>query len=361
MENANEAPENLHKEYIMTIEKVPFGTLEDGKIADLFTLRNDSGFSAGITNFGGILTSVKMPDKHGNIEEITLGFDHLHEYLGEHPYFGALIGRFANRIAGGSFTLGGKEYKLFRNEGKNHLHGGKIGFDKVLWEGTSFDNENEIGVKLSYLSKNGEEGYPGTLKVTVTYTLTNGNDLVITYEAVTDKPTPVNLTNHAYWNLAGPGSDTILNHELTLFADSYLPVDEHLNPTGDILDVSGTPFDFTRHKKIGKDIESAGGGYDHCFVVRSTDSTLSDAALVHAPSSGRIMKISTSQPGIQLYTGNFLEGVTGRNGRTHVKHGALCLETEGFPDAVHHSGFPSVILKPGETYRHVTKHSFSVK
>ena len=286
----------------MNIEKTQFGTTADGSIADLFTLRNDSGFSASITNYGGILTSVKMPDKHGTVEEITLGFESLAGYLEGHPYFGATVGRFANRIAGGEFTLDGRKYTLFCNDGNNHLHGGKIGFDKVLWSGTSFDNENEIGVRLTYRSQNREEGYPGNLDVTVTYTLTKENDLIITYEAVTDKATPINLTNHAYWVLGGEKTTSILQNELTLYADSYLPVDDQLIPTGEIGAVDGTPFDFTKRKKIIKEIEAAGGGYDHCYILRSSDTSLSPAAELFDPSSGRKMMVSTTKPAIQLYT-----------------------------------------------------------
>jgi len=343
----------------MNIEKLQFGTAGENRIADLFILKNDSGFSASVTTYGGILTSVKMPDKRGSIDEITLGFNNLQGYLSDHPYFGAIVGRFANRIAGGKFTLDGKTYTLFQNNGNNHLHGGKEGFDKKLWEGTSFDNGNEVGVKLTYTSPDREEGYPGKLSMSVTYTLTEKNDLIIAYEAVTDKATPVNLTNHAYWNLAGSSSDSIYSHELILYADNYLPVNDELIPTGEIRPVDNTLFDFRKKKKIGRDIEEA-GGFDHCYILQKTDSTLSPAAEVYDPSSGRTMKVFTSQPAIQLYTGNFLEGTAGRDERVHKKHCAFCLETQGYPDAVNQPDFPSVILRPGETYLHTTKHSFSV-
>lgn len=341
----------------MELSQEAFGKTESGEEVSLFTIRNRNGLTVQIHTFGATLSSVRSPDAHGKVEEVTLGFDSLDGYLGRHPYFGATVGRFANRIARGSFTLDGKEYRLFCNDGVNHLHGGKRGFDHVPWKASAFSYDNRAGVTLSYSSQDGEEGYPGTLEARVTYTLDQQDELEMTYEATTTKATPVNLTNHGYWNLKGAGSGDVKEHRVTLYADEYLPVDSTLIPTGERAKVAGTPFDFRSEKKIGADL-AASGGYDHCFIVRRSVPGLQKAARVYEPSSGRGMEVHTTMPGVQFYTGNFLDGLAGRGGKSFVKHGAFCLETEEFPDAVNRPGFPSAVLRPGERYHQTTKIRF---
>lgn len=338
-----------------------FGTTKDGKTVEKFTLGNSKGITAAVMNLGGILISFKMPDRTGAVREITLGFDTLDEYLAGHPYFGAIIGRFANRIARGRFQLDGVEYTLARNEKNiNHLHGGIMGFDKVVWQTEAFQDSALAGVRFSYLSPDGEEGYPGNLNLNVTYSLNEENELRFEYWAETDKATPVNLTNHAYWNLAGAGSGSILDHELLLNCSKYLPVDEAFIPTGEIRTVRGTPMDFTTPKPIGIDMDKVPGGYDHCFVGDPSDQELTLIARLYEPKSGRGMRISTTKPGVQFYAGNLLDSIRGAGGALFDKHGALCLETEFFPDAVNQPGFPSAILRPGKTYHHTTVHSFFI-
>ncbi len=327
---------------------------------DTFLITNSQGISITLLNYGALLSSVKTPDAQGAIEEITLGFETCEEYFTEHPFFGVSVGRFANRIAGGRFVLDGKTYTLAQNNGKNHLHGGLQGFDKVFWKAAAFEKPDVCGVRFSYTSRDGEEGYPGNLDVDITYSLNEKNELTIEYRAQTDKPTPVNLTNHAYWNLHGSGKGTILEHELLLMCDRYVPVNAELIPTGELKRVEGTPMDFTKRKPVGKDIGSVEGGYDHCFVIMRKSERLAFAAELKDPVSRRVMKVFTSQPGIQLYTGNFLEGQKGSGNKTFVKHQALCLETQGFPDAVNQPHFPSAILRPGDIYDHTTVHTFSV-
>ncbi|MEW5816832.1 MAG: aldose epimerase family protein [Spirochaetota bacterium] len=344
----------------MKIEQKGFGKTYDGQVVDFFTISNSHKLSVSVMTYGAIMTSFKAPDRRGDVKEITLGFDTLEEYLAEHPFFGTTVGRFANRIAGARFALDGKEYVLFRNNGNNSLHGGKKGFDKVLWKGEVFEGKANSGIRFAYVSPDGEEGYPGTLTVAVIYTLTESNELIIEYQAVTDKPTIVNLTNHAYWNLAGPERGTIYDHELLLYSDQYLAVNDEVMPTGELKSVKGTPFDFTRFKSIGKDM-AAVGGYDHCFVLRKSALKPAPAAEVYHPASGRHMAVYTTQPGIQFYTGNFLDNIRGKGGIRYNKQCAFCLETEGFPDAVHHENFPACVLRPGEIYNHITKHTFSVK
>ena len=345
----------------MNLNQELFGTTKDGKKVEKFILGNSKGITVTVMNLGGILISFKMPDRTGAVREITLGFDTLDEYLAGHPYFGAIIGRFANRIARGKFELDGVEYTLACNEKNiNHLHGGNVGFDKVLWQAEGFQDTTWAGVRFSYLSPEAEEGYPGNLKVTVTYSVNEENELKFEYWGETDKATPVNLTNHAYWNLAGAGSGSILGHELLLHCSKYLPVNHALIPTGEIRAVQGTPMDFTTSKPIGIDMNKVPGGYDHCFVVDPSDQELVLIARLYEPKSGRGMTISTTKPGVQFYAGNLLDSIRGADGALFDKRGALCLETEFFPNAVNQLDFPSAILRPGETYHHTTVHRFFI-
>lgn len=340
------------------IVKEEFGQLEDGRTAHLFTLKNENGIEAKITNYGGIIVSLRTPDKDGNLENIVLGFDSLDDYLGEHPYFGALIGRYGNRIEKGRFTLEGTEYQLSVNDGENHLHGGLQGFDKVLWE-AEMAGDSEL--KLSYLSEDGEEGYPGNLEVTVTYRLTEDNELRIEYEATTDKATPVNLTAHSYFNLTGDPSVDILDHELKLHAPNYTPVNEQLIPTGEIEAVEGGPFDFTEYQPIGSRIDQVDGGYDHNFVLDSSGDDPTVAAILVDRESGRKLTVLTSEPAIQFYSGNFLDGtLTNGNGIALQKYSGLCLEPQHFPNSPNETDFPSTILRPGETYHSVITYRFGV-
>ena len=348
------------------IEKTAFGQLPDGQGADLYTLTNAQGMKVKITNYGGIITEIWAPDQAGKLADVALGHDNLKSYLNGHPYFGAITGRVANRIAKGKFTLGGKEYTLVANNGPNALHGGKKGFDKVLWKADKgVNNDGSPSLKLSYTSPDGDEGYPGALKCVVTYTLLADKNLLrIDYSATTDKATPINLTNHSYFNLAGQGQGDILGHELQIFADSYTPTDDTLIPTGKIAEVKGTPFDFTEPTSIGKrigEIKSDPVGYDLNYVLRDgKDVRL--AARVIEPKSGRVMEVLTTEPGIQFYSGNFLDGKdVGKGGAVYKKHAGFCLETQHFPDSVNQKDFPSVILKPGETYTQTTIYAFGVK
>ena len=335
------------------ITKKDWGEL-DGKKVSLFTLVNSKGTVVTITNYGGTVTSFVTPDKNGNKSSIIIGFDSLQPYLQKPPYFGALIGRYGNRIGDAKFTLDGRTYQLAANNGKNHLHGGLKGFDKVVWDASAFV-DSIPSLTLKYLSKDGEEGYPGNLNVTVQYTLTNDDELKIEYNAETDKATPVNLTNHSYFNLTGDVSQTILNHTLMIDADNYTPVDTTLIPTGEIKSVKGTPFDFTSVKKIGQDFDSVAGGYDHNWVLNKKDASLQKIAELSDSISGRSMEVYTTQPGLQFYTGNFLDGTFTNHDSTPIKqHAALCLETQHFPDSPNKPNFPSTILKPGEKYHSVT-------
>jgi aldose 1-epimerase len=347
------------------IEKSIFGVLPDQQQADLFTMTNTNGMQVKITNYGGIITSWTAPDKNGQYEDIVLGYDSLDHYVKNNPYFGAIIGRYGNRIAKGKFSLDGKNYNLAVNNIGNHLHGGIIGYDKVLWTAEIIEGEN-TALKLTYLSKDGEEGYPGNLQVTVIYTLTNDNELKIDYEAETDQPTVVNLTNHSYFNLTANKTE-ILGHDLKLHADKFLPVDKTLIPTGELRDVKGTPFDFTGQKLIGKDIQTKdeqltfGGGYDHCWVLNTSPDSLTHAATLSEPISGRVLEIYTSEPAIQFYSGNFLDGtITGKNKVVYGHRSGLCLETQHYPDSPNQKSFPSVTLKPGEKYKSRTIHKCSV-
>ena len=343
----------------MNVKYELFGTTPEGEKVGKFILNNSQGVTATVMSLGSTIISLKMPDREGEIKEVTLGFDNLQQYLAGHSYFGAVIGRFANRIAKGVFQLEGVRYDLARNEnGLNHLHGGNQGFDKVIWQAESFEDTVLSGVTFSYLSSDGEEGYPGNLRVTVTYSLNEDNEFKIEYDAQTDKTTIVNLTNHTYWNLAGAGSGTVMNHQLTLKSKKYLPVNNYLIPTGEIKTVYGTPMDFTKPKLIGKDINDTAGGYDHCFVIESLNQERSLAAKLYEPESGRTMEILTTTPGIQFYSGNFLDHIRGAGGALFQKHSGLCLETGFFPNSINEPEFPSPILYPDRTYHQVTIHRF---
>jgi aldose 1-epimerase len=348
-----------------SVQKQAFGKTPDGAEVDVYTLTNTSGTTAKIMTYGAILTEHDVPDRDGKIEDVVLGFDNLKDYLAGHPYFGSTVGRVANRVAKGKFTLDGKEYKLATNNGPNALHGGLKGFDKVIWKAEPQMVADGVAVKFTYVSKDGEEGYPGTLNATVTYTLTNENELRLDYTATTDQATPVNLTNHSYFNLAGAKSGDILDHELMLAADKYTPTDDTLIPTGEIKPVKDTPLDFTTPKRIGERIDQLKGdpvGYDHNFVLNSEGKKLALAARVRDPKTGRVMEMYTTEPGVQFYTGNFLDGKqTGRGGVVYKKHAGFCLEAQHFPDSVNHPNFPSMILKPGETYKQTTIYKFSAK
>ena len=336
----------------------------DGKQVYLYTLTNKAGDVVTISNYGGIVTSWASPDKSGNKSSIIIGFDSLSTYLQQPPYFGALIGRYGNRIGKAEFKLGDSVYHLAANNGPNSLHGGLKGFDKVVWDATVADS-TQSSLTLKYVSKDGEEGYPGNLDVTVVYTLTDDNGLKIEYTATTDKATPVNLTNHTYFNLTGSVANTILDHSIQIDADKYTPVDPTLIPSGELKDVKGTPFDFTTAKKIGQDIASVPGepvGYDHNFVLNKKDASLQKVATLTDSVSGRQLEVYTTEPGLQFYTGNFLDGkFTNHDGNPLLIHTALCMETQHFPDSPNQPGFPSTILQPGQTYHTVTEYKLSVK
>ena len=339
------------------VQKTSFGALPDGTAVDLYTLANANGLSAKVATYGAIITELHVPDRQGALGDIVLGFDNLGQYLKGHPFFGATVGRVANRIAKGRFTLDGQTCALATNNGPNHLHGGLKGFDKKVWQA---EPQTGAAVKFNYTSPDGEEGYPGTLAVVVTMTLTDANELRLDYTATTDKPTPVNLTNHSYFNLAGEGS--ALEHEMMLAADYYTPSDSTLIPTGEIKLVKDTPMDFTTPRPIGSSfaqLQNKPVGYDHNYVLNSGGKDLALAARVSEPRSGRVMEVHTTQPGVQFYTANFLNGsLTGKRGVVYGQHSAFCLETQHFPDSVNQPQFPSVILRPGQTYRHTTVHKF---
>ena len=332
----------------------------DGKKVQLYTLTNNNGVQVKITNYGGVVTHWITPDKAGNKSSIVLGFDELQGYLNQPPYFGAIIGRYGNRIADAKFSLDGQTYTLAANNGKNHLHGGEKGFDKVVWDAASV-SAGSPALTLTYLSKDGEEGYPGNLRVTVNYTLTDDDGLLITYDAETDKATPVNLTNHSYFNLSGNPSTTILNHKLWIDADRYTPVDTTLIPTGELKRVKGTPFDFTTPTAIGARIDKVPGGYDHNFVLNKADTSLKLVSYLTDSVSGRKLEVYTTEPGLQFYSGNFLDGtIKTSSGQPLNKHAALCLETQHFPDSPNKPAFPTTILKPGQKYHTVTKYKVSI-
>ncbi|MFW6368598.1 MAG: aldose epimerase family protein [Spirochaetota bacterium] len=342
----------------MTITKSAFGALEDGQEVEKITVSNEGRMTMEVMTYGATLLSLKTPDRDRKPGEITLGFNSLEGYTGQHPYFGATVGRVANRIARAQFSLGARKYSLSRNDGENHLHGGTHGFNRHLWDAEVFAVDAAAGVVFRRVSPHLEENYPGKLTVAVTYTLTDHNELILDYEATTTKATPVSLTNHTYWNLSGPEQGNILHHDVQLHCDQYLPVGEGQIPTGEILDVSDTPMDFRKAKRVGSEIDKVAGGYDHCYVVGEKREPLNSVAMVWDRNSGRAMEVLTTMPGIQFYTGNMLNGIPGRQGTIYKKHSGLCLETQHFPNAVNESSFPSCILKPRERYRHQTVYRF---
>lgn len=355
----------------MKVERTEFGVLKDGTRIDAIEVSNDRGLEARFITFGGILQSLLVPGRSGRVDDVVLGFDSIEPYEAGHPFFGALVGRFANRIGGGTFTIDGQEYTVARNDiygvpdgeqARNHLHGGFVGYDKRVWDAEVVSDAASAGVLFSLLSPDGEEGYPGEIEVSVRCTITESGELTFDYTATTSKPTPCNLTNHSYWNLAGAGSGTVNEHLLTLNCPYYLTVDDEIIPTGEIAEVAGGPMDFREPKPIGRDLEDVPGGYDHCFAARDRSGAMKLIAVLQEPSSGRTMRVATTKPAVQFYGGNFLDGsIIGKQGKRYDRHGALCLETEHYPDAVNHENFPSCVLRPGETYRHTTVYSFGTE
>ncbi|MEQ1750103.1 MAG: aldose epimerase family protein [Prosthecobacter sp.] len=341
----------------------PWGKTVSGVEVQLFTLKNDQGMEVRLTNYGGIIVAIKVPDRAGQMADVVLGFDSLSPYLGKHPHFGCLTGRYANRIGGAAFKLDGVEYQVTPNSGKNHIHGGKANFATVVWNATVLADKN--AVELKYTSADGEEGFPGKLDCVVTYQLTEANELRIDYLAKTDKPTVVNLTNHSYFNLAGEGSGDVLGHEMTISAEKFTATDDALIPTGELESLLGTALDFTQPHLLGERIESSfkplaqGKGYDHNYVLKGQGMKL--AARVKDPKSGRVLDVNTTEPGVQLYSANHLKGVSGKSGHIYEKRGGFCLETQKFPDSPNKPQFPSAALRPGETYRHTTTYTFSTE
>jgi aldose 1-epimerase len=349
------------------ITRAPFGSAPDGATVELFTMTNAGGMQVQATNYGGIVTSIKVRDRDGALGDVTLGFDSMDDYHKNSPYLGAIIGRYANRIGGARFELDGRTYKLAANNGPNTLHGGVKGFDKVVWAAEPFQRQGEVGVVFTHTSPDGDEGFPGALTLRVTYTLTDRNELAFDFHGTTDKPTVVNLTQHAYFNLAGEGSRDVLDHVLTINADRYTPVDANLIPTGALASVAGTPLDFRTATPIGARINTEhpqlklGKGYDHNFVINRQGSELVLAARVEEPQSGRVMEVHTTEPGVQLYTGNHLDGaLVGKSGKPYGERHGFCLETQHFPDSPNKPSFPTTTLRPGEEYNSKTVYTFSV-
>jgi aldose 1-epimerase len=352
----------------VNVGKQAFGKTAEGTAVDLYTLTNARGVQVQITNYGGIVVSLLAPDREGALDDVVLGFDSLDEYRQHNLYFGCIVGRYGNRIANGRFTLDGVEYVLAQNDGQNHLHGGIRGFDKVVWDAEPTQGQDSAALKLSYLSPDGEEGYPGNLSVTVVYTLSEDDALQIDYTATTDEPTVVNLTNHSYFHLAGAGSGDVLGHELMIDADRFTPVSAALIPTGELRSVTGTPSDFRRSTPIGARIDQDdeqlryGGGYDHNWVLNHEAGALGLAARVYEPTTGRTMEVHTTEPGVQCYTGNVMPpSIAGKDGRTYVWRGGLCLETQHFPDSPNQPSFPSTVLRPGGRYCSTTVYRFSAR
>ena len=344
----------------MKIESEVFGNV-DGKEVRLFTLENNKGMIVSITNYGALITAVFTPDKNGDMADVVLGFDNLKSYVDGHPSFGSLVGRYGNRIAKGKFELDGEKYTLAINNGENHLHGGIIGFDKKVWDADPFQKDNEVGLKLHYMSPDMEEGYPGNLDVHVTYTLTEDNELKIDYLASTDKATPINLTSHSYFNLTGV-QENIMDHKIMINADRYVAIDETLIPTGELPLCHNTAMDFKEMQTIGSRFDQVEGGYDHCYVLNKDGKELSLAAKVEEPGSGRTLEVWTTEPGVQFYTGNFLDGsLKGIQGVFYKKNYGFCLEAQHYPDSPNQPDFPNVILSVGETYMQTTIYKFSIK
>ncbi len=345
----------------MKITKKIFGYTSEGTEVNIFSLKNDNGVSADVINYGGIVTSLVVPDRDGISGDIVLGFDNLENYLAGHPYFGALVGRYANRIANARFELGGEVYHLAANHGNNHLHGGIRGLDKVIWDYEVLPGRDAGILRLKYFSPDGDEGYPGNLTIQTDFMLNNKNELHFNYMANTDKATPVNITHHGYFNLTG-GYNSVLDHELKINGSFFTEVNDEIIPTGKLLPVEGTAMDFRKMKPVGKDITDVPGGYDHNYVLDSINEPVNLAAILYEPDHGRRMEVFTTQPGMQLYTGNFLDGtITGKGGTVYHKHWGLCLETQHFPDSPNQPSFPDAILRPGEEYSHSVIFRFSAK
>ena len=351
-----------------SVTRAPFGATPDRAAVEIFTLTNANGTEVRAISYGAIIVSIRTRDRGGRLGDITLGFDDLEGYLTRSRYFGAVVGRYGNRIANGRFTIDGRTYRLATNNGANHLHGGDKGFDKVIWRAAPFERGGDVGVVFTYTSRDGEEGYPGTLEATVTYTLTPRDELVVEYGASTDKATHVNLTQHTYFNLAGEGRGDVLKQRLTIDADRYTPVDDGMIPTGVIAEVEGTPFDFRKPTAIGARIDDKaneqlrfGGGYDHNYVLNGGAGALHHAARVVDPESGRTLDVATTQPGMQFYSGNRLTGVAGKSGHSYGPRAALCLETQHFPDSPNKPQFPSTLVRPGDRYSSKTVFTFGVQ
>lgn len=350
------------------IKSEPFGKAPDGTPVELFTLINLNGVTAQITNYGGIITTLNVPDKDGNFDDVVLGFYTLEEYIKKSPHFGCLVGRFGNRIAGGKFTLDGVEYQMAINNGPNHLHGGLVGFDKKVWTPEMITEENGSALKLTYLSPDGEENYPGNLNVEAVYRLNDDNELILTFSATTDKKTVLNLTHHSYFNLKGHGNGDILDHEIQFNSTEYVAIDSTSIPLGPLMNVSNTPFDFLQPKSIGQDIEADdeqirnGGGYDHSFVVDGYNEKLKLACTVWDHTSGRMMEVWTTEPAVQFYTGNFLDGsIKGKDGKVYKQRYGFCLEAQHYPDSPNHPEYPTTVLGPGEVYDQTTIYKFLVE
>ena len=362
------APPTPQEKSKNTIGKAAFGTLPDGTAVDLYTLVNANGMEVRASNYGGIITALLVPDGSGKVSDVSLGLKTFDDYAKNPPYFGAIIGRYGNRIAKGQFQIDDRTYKLPKNDGQNTLHGGLKGFDKVVWQAEPFEKEDSVGVIFTYTSKDGEEGFPGNLQTRVTYTLTDKNELSFEYHATTDKPTVVNLTQHTYFNLAGDGNGDVLNHEFTIYANEYTPVNKQLIPTGKIEPVTDTPFDFRNkvvlNTRINADNEQVkfGNGFDHNFVLKRKQPGLTLAARVSEPNTRRVMEVRTTEPGVQFYTGNFLDDkLAARSGKPYARHSGFCLETQHFPDSPNQPAFPSTVLRPGEEYNSQTIYTFSVR